>query len=120
MSEKTKQTIIEEGTEFDGKIQSDCGIRLSGMLQGEFSAQAFTHTVDTVPEDTAVGTGEIDKLKDTRRDGYSVKRLSRFDPLFGNNDNFSGFYLPDKLGVNKVKAAGLTRENISSVLVPQA
>ena len=44
MSDKTKQTVIEEGTEFDGKISSDCGILLSGMLQGELNAPSLKVT----------------------------------------------------------------------------
>jgi cytoskeletal protein CcmA (bactofilin family) len=44
MSDKKRQTVIEEGTEFDGKISSDCGILLSGMLQGELNAPSLKVT----------------------------------------------------------------------------
>jgi cytoskeletal protein CcmA (bactofilin family) len=44
MSDKLKQTVIEEGTEFDGKISSECGILLSGLLQGELNAPSLKVT----------------------------------------------------------------------------
>ena len=34
MSKESKQTVIENGTEFDGKIKSDCSIKLSGNVKG--------------------------------------------------------------------------------------
>ena len=41
---KKKKTIIEDGTEFDGSIRSDCDIQLSGTLKGELAAPALTVT----------------------------------------------------------------------------
>ena len=37
-----KQTIIEDGTEFDGSVSSSCDIMLSGRLKGEVLAPALT------------------------------------------------------------------------------
>ncbi|MEW6729976.1 MAG: polymer-forming cytoskeletal protein [Acidobacteriota bacterium] len=40
-----KQTILEDGTEFDGSIKSKCPITVSGKLKGEVSAPSLTITV---------------------------------------------------------------------------
>ena len=39
-----KQTILEDGTEFDGSIKSKCPITVSGKLKGEVSAPSLTVT----------------------------------------------------------------------------
>src|SRR5439155_9769901 len=39
-----KQTILEDGTEFDGSIKSKCPITVSGKLRGEVSAPSLTVT----------------------------------------------------------------------------
>jgi len=39
-----KQTILEEGTEFDGVVKSKCAIMVSGQLKGQISAPALTIT----------------------------------------------------------------------------
>jgi cytoskeletal protein CcmA (bactofilin family) len=39
-----KQTILEDGTEFDGSIRSKCPITVSGKLKGEVSAPSLTVT----------------------------------------------------------------------------
>ncbi len=38
MADNTKRTVIENGTEFDGSITSECAILLSGKVRGELSA----------------------------------------------------------------------------------
>ena len=38
MSENVKETIIAKGTQFEGSIQSDCAVTLSGKLDGEIAA----------------------------------------------------------------------------------
>lgn len=44
MPDNPKQTIIEDGTEFDGSVRSQCAITLSGKLKGELSAPSLTVT----------------------------------------------------------------------------
>jgi cytoskeletal protein CcmA (bactofilin family) len=44
MDSNEKQTIIENGTEFDGAMSSTCAITLSGKMKGELSAPALTVT----------------------------------------------------------------------------
>ena len=44
MDSNEKQTIIENGTEFDGAMSSTCAITLSGTMKGELSAPALTVT----------------------------------------------------------------------------
>lgn len=39
-----KQTILEDGTEFDGSIRSKCPIIVSGKMKGEVSAPSLTIT----------------------------------------------------------------------------
>lgn len=39
-----KQTILEDGTEFDGSIRSKCPITVSGKLKGEVTAPSLTVT----------------------------------------------------------------------------
>jgi cytoskeletal protein CcmA (bactofilin family) len=41
MSDNTKQTILEDGTEFDGTVKSKCPIVVSGKLKGEVSAPSL-------------------------------------------------------------------------------
>jgi cytoskeletal protein CcmA (bactofilin family) len=43
-SSKVKQTVLEEGTEFEGSIRSQCAITVSGNLKGDVSAPALTIT----------------------------------------------------------------------------
>ena len=59
MSENTKQTIIENGTEFDGSMKSDCAITLSGRLKGQVSAPSLTVT----PSGSVRGQVKVDRLK---------------------------------------------------------
>lgn len=40
----TKQTVLEDGTEVDGSIRSNCPITVSGKLKGEVSAPSLTIT----------------------------------------------------------------------------
>jgi len=40
----TKQTILEDGTEVDGSIRSNCPITVSGKLKGDVSAPSLTIT----------------------------------------------------------------------------
>ncbi len=44
MADNSKQTIIENGTEFDGSIKSQCGITLSGTVKGQISAPSLNVT----------------------------------------------------------------------------
>ena len=41
-----KQTVIENGTEFEGVMRSQCPVVVSGQLRGEVSAPALTLTND--------------------------------------------------------------------------
>ena len=41
----TKQTILEEGTEFEGTIRSQCPITVSGTLKGDIAAPSLTITI---------------------------------------------------------------------------
>ena len=58
MSADKKQTIIEEGTEFDGSITSRCEILLSGTLKGELLAPALTVS----PTGSVHGCVKVDEL----------------------------------------------------------
>lgn len=44
MAENTKQTVLEEGTEFDGTVKSKVAIMVSGQLKGQISAPSLTVT----------------------------------------------------------------------------
>jgi cytoskeletal protein CcmA (bactofilin family) len=44
MADSPKQTIVEDGTEFDGSVRSKCPITVSGKLKGEVSAPSLTIT----------------------------------------------------------------------------
>ena len=44
MSDNSKKTVIESGTEFEGSIRSECGITLSGKAKGKLSAPSLTVT----------------------------------------------------------------------------
>ncbi|MCI0624183.1 MAG: polymer-forming cytoskeletal protein [Acidobacteria bacterium] len=41
----TKQTVLEEGTEFEGSIRSQCPITVSGTLKGDIAAPSLTITL---------------------------------------------------------------------------
>jgi cytoskeletal protein CcmA (bactofilin family) len=55
----SKQTVIENGTEFDGTMKSDCPISLSGKLKGQVSAPALTVT----PSGSVQGKVKVAALK---------------------------------------------------------
>jgi cytoskeletal protein CcmA (bactofilin family) len=59
MSEKLKQTIVENGTEFEGTVRSKCPIVVSGQLKGEVSAPTLTLTA----EGTVHGKVKASQLK---------------------------------------------------------
>jgi cytoskeletal protein CcmA (bactofilin family) len=44
-SPTTKQTVLEEGTEFEGSIRSQCPITVSGTLKGDIAAPSLTITL---------------------------------------------------------------------------
>ena len=39
-----KETVVEDGTEFEGALRSKCPVAVSGRLKGEVSAPALTVT----------------------------------------------------------------------------
>ena len=41
----TKHTVLEEGTEFEGSIRSQCPITVSGTLKGDVAAPSLTITL---------------------------------------------------------------------------
>ena len=59
MSDKAKQTIVENGTEFEGTVRSKCPIVVSGQLKGEVSAPTLTLT----SEGTVYGKVKASQLK---------------------------------------------------------
>ena len=59
MSDNEKQTVIENGTEFDGSIRSDCAITLSGKVKGQVSAPTLTVT----PSGSVKGQVKVARLK---------------------------------------------------------
>jgi len=59
MGDNTKQTIIEDGTEFDGSMKSECDITLSGKLKGQVSAPSLTVT----PSGSVKGQVKVARLK---------------------------------------------------------
>jgi cytoskeletal protein CcmA (bactofilin family) len=59
MSENTKQTVIENGTEFEGSIKSQCTITLSGKVKGQLQAPALTVT----PSGVLQGNVKVGRLK---------------------------------------------------------
>ena len=69
MSDNKKQTLIAEGTEFEGSINSSCDIMISGTVKGELLAPSLTvsksgsmHGCAKVEQLTSEGeiSGEID------------------------------------------------------------
>lgn len=44
MADNGKQTVIEDGTEFDGSLRSRCPISLSGKVDGQLEAPSLTVT----------------------------------------------------------------------------
>ncbi len=59
MSETVKQTIVENGTEFEGVVRSQCAIVVSGQLKGQVSAPSLTLT----PEGSVHGKVKVSHLK---------------------------------------------------------
>ena len=59
MAENTKQTIIENGTEIDGTINSQCDVSLSGKLKGQITAPSLTVT----PSGSVHGKVKVSRLK---------------------------------------------------------
>lgn len=59
MSETVKQTIVENGTEFEGVVRSECAIVVSGQLKGQVSAPSLTLT----PDGSVYGKVKVSHLK---------------------------------------------------------
>jgi len=59
MSDRSKQTVIENGTEFDGTIVSECPITLSGTIKGQLDAPSL----DVTPEGSVHGKVTVGELK---------------------------------------------------------
>ena len=59
MSDSPKQTILEDGTEFDGSVKSKCPITVSGKLKGEVIAPSLTIT----PSGSVHGQVKVSHLK---------------------------------------------------------
>lgn len=59
MADSNKQTVIENGTEFDGSMKSDCPISLSGKLKGQVAAPSLTVT----PSGSVHGKVKVAQLK---------------------------------------------------------
>jgi cytoskeletal protein CcmA (bactofilin family) len=59
MAENPKQTILEDGTEFDGVVKSRCPITVSGKLKGEVAAPSLTIT----PSGAVQGQVKVSQLK---------------------------------------------------------
>ena len=45
-ADSVKQTVVENGTEFDGIVRSKCAIVVSGQLKGEVSAPSLSVTAE--------------------------------------------------------------------------
>ena len=58
-NKSVKQTIVENGTEFEGVMRSQCPIVVSGQLKGELSAPTLTVTA----EGTVHGKVRVSQLK---------------------------------------------------------
>lgn len=56
---KAQQTVLGEGTEFEGSIRSQCPITVSGNLRGDVSAPALTVT----PSGSVHGHIKVSDLK---------------------------------------------------------
>lgn len=54
-----KQTIVENGTEFEGIVRSQCPVVVSGQIKGEVSAPTLTVTM----EGSVHGKVKVSKLK---------------------------------------------------------
>jgi len=54
----TKQTVIEDGTEFDGSLSSRCPISLSGTVKGELLAPVLNVT----PSGSVHGCVRVERL----------------------------------------------------------
>ena len=59
MSSNPKQTIVEDGTEFDGSVKSKCPIMVSGKIKGEVSAPSLIIT----PTGSVHGQVRVSQLK---------------------------------------------------------
>jgi cytoskeletal protein CcmA (bactofilin family) len=55
----TKQTVLEEGTEFEGSIRSECPITVSGTLKGDIATPSLTVT----PSGSVHGQVKVSNLK---------------------------------------------------------
>jgi len=59
MSDIKKKTLIEEGTEIEGSINSECDISLSGTIEGDLSAPAL----DVTESGSVSGRIEVKSLR---------------------------------------------------------
>jgi len=59
MSDQKKHTVIEDGTEFDGTVKSDCPISLSGKVKGKLNAPSLMIT----PTGSVKGKVKVGELR---------------------------------------------------------
>ena len=84
MSDNTKKTLIEEGTEIEGSIVSQCDISLSGKMDGDLSAPSL----DVTRSGAVSGRVEVKKLRsegeisgDIRADSVELSGKVRDDTV---------------------------------------
>lgn len=54
-----KQSVVEEGTEIDGNIRSNCPVKVSGVVRGQVGAPSLTVT----PSGSVHGEVKVSQLK---------------------------------------------------------
>ena len=78
------------------------------MFASQLAAHLHTHLVDVAVGDVGIGSGEIDVLEDA--EGFasgSRKGLDAVNALGVDDDDLTRFDVPDVLGLDQVKSAGL-------------
>ena len=140
MSESTKKTLVEEGTQFKGALSSSCPVEVKGRVEGDLDAPSLTVSgTGAVKGKVKVGelhsegeiAGEFDagtvQLSGTVKDNTVIRAKSLEVKLSASNGKLQVVFGECELSVGEERAAKPARvappaeaENVASVPPPAA
>src|SRR5271166_2529283 len=97
---------IANGCGNAGVWDGDDDVGVDGMFAGQNAAEGFAAGVDGAAEDDAVGSGEIDMLKNALLVMFWRGEVDGLDAGLGDADHFAGGDFADVLRVEEIESTG--------------
>ena len=100
----------------------DDHVGLNGIFARELRAQALAGFVDVLPEDKAVGPGEVDQFEDAmgRSNGFRRRKTIALHSPFGAADHFAGFDVAQVARADLFERAGFGGDDGGAVELSEA